>query len=244
MIIEINSYFRKPPKVLAPKQVIIFNAICYSLDICDMAYSRLKKNLYDFAFHNQVKPNFPVLFSDTWTIIQSLATFIKIVSNQFEIDFNDPLFDEIRYTKYLRDTNQHIDERITEILSREDLPVYGILSWYAQKQIDSSGGIITTLYSGTITNKKSLKVDVVNPSGKENSDTINDIEFTAISKPKRKKEEYIQQKVNINDLIKSTNNIIDHLEKQIRDQLQNVNSSERHTTDLVFQMHVKKGNTK
>jgi hypothetical protein len=241
MILHQNSYFRKPPKVLLPEQVVIFNAIRYSLDICDISFERLKKNLFTFVYSKEnLKPSFPLLYLDVWTIFQNLSIFLKIIKSHFNIPLSDPLFDTLREVIHLRDTSQHINERITQILAKIDLPIYGILSWYAQQDINSGEGIITTLYSGTVTDKKKVKSNPVNPSGKPSKDLINQVEFTGIIKPNRR-EDYCEEKtVTINNLIDKTKEIIVYFEKQIRDQTKSYDLTDRHNSDLIIQLFVKK----
>ncbi len=244
MIINSNSYFRKPPKVLLPKQVTIFDAILYSIDICDLSYLRLRDNLYNFVYSDSnSKPSFPLIFSDVWSIFQHTSIFLKIVQSQLGIKLDDPLFDGVRDVIDFRDTSQHLDERLTQILTKDNLPVYGALSWYSQPTPESTNGIITVLYSGTVTNKPSIKSTGVDPYNKSN-DTINDIEFTGIIRPNRRLEEFREHKILLNELIDKLIGIIEHFDRQIDAQLSGADVSERHTSDLILQLSISKRTVK
>ena len=126
MIIKSESYFRKPPILLKPQQVVVFDAIRYSIDICDIAFARLKETLHKLSFSN-LRGDLvsPMIFADVWMIIDSATIFMNIVSRHFNIDPSDPLFDKLRDVKLFRHSNQHIDERILEVIHENQLPIYG-----------------------------------------------------------------------------------------------------------------------
>jgi hypothetical protein len=234
MIISPTSYLRTPPKILTPKQVLVFNGIQYSIDICDFAFARLTDNLYKFSFpQDKLVPAFPVLFSDAWTIINNATIFYKIVTNLFGIDKGDPIFEKIRGIELLRNSQQHVDERIDEVLLEKDLPIYGSLSWYAQIEPNSMNGKIITIESGTITHKKSIKSTGVNPMGKGNDKVINEIEFSMVANINK---QYAIKTIKLNELMTDLNLIINHFERQLDDQLKMHEPLERHINDLIITM--------
>lgn len=234
-----TSYFRSPPTNLTPEQVLVFNGIRYSLDICDLCYDRMKKNLFDLSYSeaNQI-PSFPSIFSDVWSIINNATIFYNIVTRHFDIKKNDLIFEKIQGIEFLRHSNQHIDERIDEILLERELPIYGSLSWYAQLEPNSPEGKIMMINSGTITHRKSTKTDCTNPSDKINDEKINDIKLSMVVKIN--KSTFERKIINLNELMKGLGSIIEFFEKQMKRQLEEYEPLERHISDLIITLYVKK----
>jgi len=235
-----TSYFRLPPTDLTPEQVLVYNGIRYSLDICDLCYERMKKNLFDLSYSetNQI-PSFPSIFSDVWTIINNATIFYNIVTRHFNIKKNDLIFEKIQGIEFVRHSNQHIDERIDEILLEKELPIYGSLSWYAQLEPNSSEGKIMTITSGTITHRKSTETNCTNPAGKNNDEKINDIKLSMVVKIN--KSTFERKIINLNELMKGLGSIIEFFEIQMKRQLEEYEPLERHKSDLIITLHVKKG---
>lgn len=238
MTISQTSYLRTPPTTLTPKKVLIFNGIRYSIDICDFAFDRLTDNLYEFSFpQDKLIPAFPLVFSDVWTIINNATIFYNIATRLLEIDKDDPIFEKIKGIEFLRHSQQHIDERIDEVLIEKELPIYGSLSWYAQIESDSMDGKIITIDSGTITHKESIKSSAVNPVGKTNDKRINEIKFSMVVKIDK---QYEVKTVKINELMTDLGLIINHFEGQLVDQLKEHEPMERHKNDLIITLTTKR----
>jgi hypothetical protein len=223
---------------LTPKQVLVFNGIRYSIDICDFAFDRLVENLYKISFpQEKLIPAFPLVFSDVWTLINNATIFYKIVTGLFGIDKNDPIFDKINGIEFLRNSHQHIDERIDEILLEKELPIYGSLSWYAQMEPDSTDGKIITIESGTITHRQSIKSNTVNPAGRTNDKKINDIDFSMVVKINKV---YEVKTIKVNELMTDLGLIVKHFEGQLSDQLKEFEPMDRHINDLIITMTTKR----
>jgi len=234
MIITQTSYFRTPTTKFTPKDVLIFNGIRYSIDICDFAFDRLTNNLYEFSFPQDKLIPFPVLFSDVWTIINNATIFYNIATRLFKIDKYDPIFAKIKGIGYFRHSQQHLDERIEEVLIEKELPIYGSLSWYAQIEPDSMEGKIITIHSGTI---KPIKSTIVNPAGLTNYERINEIEFSMVVKINK---QYEVKVIKLNELMTDLGVIINHFEKQLNDQLKVHEPMERHKNDLIIILETKR----
>ncbi|HBF89353.1 MAG TPA: hypothetical protein DDX39_11995 [Bacteroidales bacterium] len=234
MIIKADSYFRYPPLNLNPKQVIVFNGIRYSIDIVEIAYERLCKNLYDFVY-SENKPSFPVIFSECWTIINSATIFINLSIRHFKIDKENSIWDGIREIKELRNTNQHLDERINEVLLENNLPIYGALSWYSQEHLDAKEGVITTIISGSFTGDTNHIV--LNPAGKKLKNTISGIEFSTTA---RTKNGFEIIKVDLEKIINQIKHVVNYFDNQLVPQLIDVDITDRYKGDLVISMYVNK----
>lgn len=237
MTIPQTSYLRTPPIKLSSRQVLFFNGIRYSIDICDIAFERLEESLCKFSFQeNKIIPAFPVVFSDVWTIINNATIFYNITTRLLGVDKEDKLFEKIKGIEFLRHSQQHIDERIEEVLLDKELPIYGSLSWYAQPEPNSIDGKIITIESGTITHRQSIKSTTVNPAGKINDKKINDIEFSMVVKIKK---QYEIKTIRINELMADLGLIIKHLDGQITNQFKQHEPMDRHVNDLIITMTTK-----
>lgn len=84
-----NSYLRKPPVNLEPKQVIVINALSYSVDICEMAFDELLNELIIFKDPKSQKLLFPKIFSLVWTIINNSSLFRNILEKHFGVSCKD-----------------------------------------------------------------------------------------------------------------------------------------------------------
>lgn len=236
MIINPNSFFRRPSTKIQPEQIIVINAIRYSVDICEMAFNRLEKNLYEFQEQYYDGNYIALIFSDVWTIINNGAILKKIICNNFNISDNDPIFGILNKIKGLRDTNQHIEERAFQIFNYPELPpVYGTISWYAKKKENDFEGIITTIYSGTIF--RSINAEMENPAGKENPKIVNDIKFEGIERVG--KSDFVKSTIYINHVIDDIKKLIQNFEEQFENQFKDIDMSERHVSDLIIQFKIK-----
>ena len=236
MIIKPNSFLRRPSTKIHPEQIIIFNAIRYSVDICEMAFNRLEKNLYEFQEQYYDGNYIALIFSDVWTIINNGAILKKIICNNFNISDSDPIFGILSKLKGLRDTNQHLEERAFQIFDYPELPpVYGTISWYAKKKENDFEGILTTIYSGTIF--RSINAEMENPAGKENAKIVNDIKFEGIERVG--KNNFAKSSIYINHVIDDVKKIIQNFEIQFENQFKDIDTSERHVSDLILQFKIK-----
>lgn len=237
MIIPENSFIRKPPIILDKSQVVTFNAIRYSIDICDISMSRLCENLSNLTETKSINSyDFPNIFLDAWNIINNSYMFLKIITREFKIESNNPILDELNKTKDLRDSNQHFEERINQTLTTDNFPIYGFLSW-RKNYLGTNKVINSTIYSGTVSNKDNLKMSISNISREEPNDIIQMIEFTNVIRTKKNKTNvFSEQQISISKLITDINKIIKSIDQQINDDLSKYKDLERHNSDLLIQL--------
>ncbi|MUU79875.1 hypothetical protein [Winogradskyella endarachnes] len=234
MTIDSNSHFRFPPKKLKPEQVIVFNAITYSVDICEITYDRLYNELIKFSENpSSTNENYPKIFADVWTIISNATIFMNLITRHFDLGTEEPMLSELSKAKKLRNSYQHIDERISEVLTLNDLPMYGSLSW--MRNIPNSNKFQQfMLYSGVFTNHtQSVGGQMISPTMEIGIDEIDEIIFESITKQGRN---FPKVTISIKKLISDIRSWIEHFEKQINEQLDSHGKMERHNTNLFFQI--------
>lgn len=232
MTISKNSHFRFPPINLKPGQVIVFNAITYSVDICEITYNRFYAELIKFSENpSSTNENYPKLFADVWTIISNATIFMNLITRHFDLDSDEPMLTELHKAKKLRNTYQHIDERISEILTLNDLPMYGSLTWV--RNIPNSNKFQQFfLYSGVFTNhKEKVGGQMVSPTMEIGIDEIDEIIFESIIKQGRN---FPKVDISLKKLIADIRDWIEHFENQITKQLENYSKMKRHNTNLIF----------
>ena len=236
MLLPKNSFIRNPPTVIDPKQVVTFNAIRYCIDICDISINRLIKNLSELTEKSNVEPfDFPNLLLDTWSIINNSYMFGKIINKELNIKFDDYKFLEINKIRDLRDSNQHLEDRINQTLSVEDFPIFGFLSW-RKLYSGTNDCVFSTIYSGSFTNKKKLNMSIKNILYKEPNEIIQMIEFTNVIRVKKNGVySFVEQSISISKLISDLIEGINILDNQVKEFLKDKEITELHKSDLKIQ---------
>jgi len=234
-MISEKSFLRFPPKNLHPKQVIAFNAITFSIDICQIAFEELIKELVQFSDSPKSSGNiFPKIFSNVWTIINNSTIFRNLICSHFDILENNPNLEEFNNAKKIRNSNQHIDERISEILTLKDLPIYGSLSWY--RNIKNTNKIQQFfLYSGTFTHQNNVGGEIIVPKDKKTDREIDELIFRCVTKQNRNS--FPEITISLYKIMEDLKIWIDHFETQIVEQFKDFDTTDRHNSNLFFQIN-------
>ncbi|MEZ5196374.1 MAG: hypothetical protein R2764_08240 [Bacteroidales bacterium] len=242
ILINQDSPLRKVPIVLEKRQVLLIDGIRYSLDIVDISFQKLNEYLYNLSFTEEgLCPSLPSIYSEVWNIVNNTSIFIKLLISFPVIDY-EVLLKEIFVINDLRNSHQHLNQRIDEIFLKEELPIFGELSWYAKKHSNSDNGIICTIHSGFFTNKTKTSMKPVNPSGKSNEFLINNITLTGIKRVKKTKDEiqFLKTRVDLNHVYQELRRIVLNIEHQFLEQFKSVPTDQVHENDLVLKLFVRK----
>ena len=172
MIIGENSPLRRLP-LLNRKQTLFLDGIRYSIEMADLSYCRLRETLYNMSINccnslpnNHINTVSAVL--DAWSIIDSvdrlrgllyLAKFVKKDS----LPIDDPLKQYMENVRLLRNSIQHIAQRIDMMISK-NLTILGSLSWFTCTDSTEMRGVCCTLVAGTVIHNS--EHPFVNPCGK------------------------------------------------------------------------------
>lgn len=130
MILSDNSLIKNPSVIFNKELVVTLNAIRYSVEICELSYLRLiglLSRITDKKNNSVQDYEFSEIYLEAWSIINNSVVLRKVLNAHFEIDLNAPVLDEINKAIHLRDSYQHIDERIKQVLAEKDFPVFGAL---------------------------------------------------------------------------------------------------------------------
>lgn len=240
MIIENDSFFKNPPTQFNPELVVVMNAIRYSVEICEISYIRLTgamSKITDAKDESVRDYEFPSIFSDAWSIINNAVIFKNIIFEHFEIPKDHILFKELNKAVDLRHTNQHIDQRIAEILAKKDFPVFGTLTWL-KTEPKFNKATICTLYSGSFTNKVIPRVTISNARDDNDSNPIQKIELSAIIRERTTKNEYkfYESKIHLSKIMYDIHDIINTIEKDMVIEFSEIRHSEKHLSDLIIRL--------
>ena len=159
---------------------------------------------------------------------------MNLITRHFNLGTEEPMLSELTKAKKLRNSYQHIDERISEVLTLNDLPMYGSLSWI--RNVPNSNKFQQfMLYSGVFTNHiESVGGQMITPTMEIRIDEIDDILFESITKQGRN---FPKANISIKKLITDIQRWIEHFEKQINEQLESYGKMQRHNTNLFFQIN-------
>jgi hypothetical protein len=240
MILSQNSYIKNPSVVFNKELIVSLNAIRYSVEICELSYLRLTDLLSKMAEKKGNGINdyeFSEIYSETWSIINNAVVLRKVLYTHFEIDLKAPVLNEINKAVRLRDSYQHIDERIKQILAENDFPVFGALSWY-KRYSNSKKAIFCSTYSGSFTSKMLPKVIFSNEKDENQDNFIQKIELTNIVRERvnSKKDRFFESTIHISKLIYDLSDIMEHIEEGLKYSFPDIDLKERHKSDLIIRL--------
>ncbi len=240
MILSDNSLIKNPSVTFNKELVVSLNAIRYSVEICELSYLRLiglLSRITDKKNHNVQDYEFSEIYLEAWSIINNSVVLKKVLNAHFVIDLNSPVLEEINKAIHLRDSYQHIDERIKQVLAEKDFPVFGALSWF-KRYPNSNKAIFCSTYSGSFTNKKMPKVTFSNEKDENPENNIQKIELTNIvrERVKGKNDNFFESTIHISKLMYDLSDIIEHIEEGLKCAFPDIDMKERHKSDLIIRL--------
>ncbi len=129
MINKENSPLYYLPAELIRKDLFILDSLRFTIELISQNYSLLENELKDISNnHASRNKNLIPIFNYSWSIIDNLQRFVKLYK-LLPTNNNHALIKELSKVTPLRNTFQHMDERIDECLLEYDMPFYGTISW-------------------------------------------------------------------------------------------------------------------
>lgn len=231
MIINGESPLRRLP-LLDRKVTLFLDGIRCSVEMADLAYSRLQNTLFNLT-HNCDNPStrhweFISAISDAWSVVDSVHRLRGLLKCAPFITKGSPglsIFEQHTETiKLLRNSIQHLYTKIDMYVS-QGLPVLGALGWFAVLDLDSQIGFSCSLLAGTMF--KGLVTPIVNPASSKR-DIMLPVDFVTLTAS--------GYSVCISDVMKHVEQVIKDMEKQLRDQIKTL---ERPGSDVIIRLHQK-----
>lgn len=226
MIIKKDSVLYNLPTGLALKDLLILDSIRFTAELIEYNYSLFFKELENIShkYENnkaEFKKDLIPVFNSCWSIIDNCQRLIK----QYKLlpsDNKHSLITKLAYITPLRNTFQHMDERIEECLIEFEMPFYGVISWEVNLNDDEMTQkffLISGLYIPR--GKLDLKIEKkINPLNE-----IVDIKLeTFIRKGRKPNFKYKKVEVNISDLYQQIKSIIMKFEDKLNIQFMEQNA--------------------
>ena len=172
MIIDEGSPFRRLPSELDRRQALFLDGIRYSVEMADLAHTRLRQTLFDIAKEQNrgAQANHWSLVSavqDAWSVVDSLHRLRGLLDQMPGSKKKGPgLQVFVRTTtgiEDLRNAVQHLNHEIDGLVARNQ-PVWGSLSWFAALDPFNNFGASCSLITGTLF-VKAASAPMIMPEG-------------------------------------------------------------------------------
>jgi hypothetical protein len=184
VIVREDSPLRRLPEALEPRQASFLDGIRFSIEIADLAYSRLVGTLHGLSLHSEkstADPLGPLIagaISDAWLVVNSINRLRYLLEHL-------PMGKKSRWYSlraFLQNTKpitelrhivQHLNEKIAG-LAEKGKPVWGSLSWF--HLLDSKKGRSCMIVAGRLAAGEHR---FVNPLGKPVRAPIDHVTLTS-----------------------------------------------------------------
>ena len=222
-----------PSTKISPNQVSIFNSIRYGLEICNKSFLELKTQLLDLTKKTKYDLlEFPYIFLNAWTIINHSDIIYQIIKRMFPEINLEQNFKEISKTRSVRNSMQHIDQRLGQKVFENEFAIYGSLSWSVMNS-KTNEMVISTIYSGNVSNKNKSTMPMKEFVDK--SDLQSEIQQIELSYVNAKKNEgFIPETINL----KRVKVELKNLSELIIYELKTISRKypEQHPTDIMINL--------
>lgn len=210
MLLKPNSILKLLPKETEFKQHLIFDSIRFTLEMIECGFFELNMSLEKLSTKKN-KKNLPQIFLYAWSIIDNVKRFIAL-NKKLPSKGDHSYLNKLIKANEFRNTLQHIDERIDEVLFDNKVPFYGTIVWEYKNLTTNSGEIFIAIsglrYSKTnkfkVTDYKNLK------------HPINNIKLESVNKKNK-------ITIDINELYNNLFSVVELLEKDLKIQLNDMN---------------------
>ena len=182
-MLESDSPLNRLPSNLHPQQVLLLDGMRTCALIAKDKTLRLHEHLHAISF-SDTPPSRHVVFASAWSIVDSAHRFCKFITRfvtETGCPLNEAWVTPMRRVKGLRDTIQHLDERVEQVMVKEQQVLFGQLGWVARGNISDTHGRIFSMTSGYFPFKEQA-FNVANPSGRILHNTIDRVTLTAVGR--------------------------------------------------------------
>lgn len=154
-----DSILRRLPPEVNPKQALFIDGIRHSVEIMDLAFTRLRATLTNIATADPEALNLPAAsthaFLDAWAMVDAIdrfRTLCKLMPNSIPGTLppgTETLEAVTQPFRNLRNVADHLAERADYVVSKGGAAL-GTLTWFTGFQLEPPTGWICTLRPGTI----------------------------------------------------------------------------------------------
>jgi len=215
MIIDDNSPFRRVPTQTSRKHMLFYDGIRYSVEMADLAHSRLRETLYEIAQSphapDPASHDFASAVLDAWSIVDLVHRLRGLIEQTPGIkQKSPPLLSFMKKTaniERLRNAVQHLNQQIHKIADL-NIPVWGALSWVTLLDPELRSVWTCTLVAGTFFERSE---PLISPLGKEFYPPVDLITLEASN-----------CSVSLSDAMRSVEQVVRSLEDHLREQFKDL----------------------
>ena len=212
LIIGEGSPLRRLPANLDRKQMLFLDGIRYSVNMADLAYSRLQQTLYRLSMNQQHYEGFDLdilsAVQDAWSIVDSFHRLRGLIRQTPGFKQKSPemrvFMQHTEKVEDLRNAVQHLNHEIDKLVGANQT-VWGSVSWFAVSDPSSKSGQIGLLVAGTVVTSEGHPM--VNPVGKPLHSLVDLVTLTAYG-----------HSLNLSNAMRHVERRIESLEDQLKDQ--------------------------
>ncbi len=140
MLIEKDSILFYLPKNLRIGDLLILDSLRFSIEMIDYNYQNFLEEILKISYRDSkigkpFKKDIIPIFINCWSVIDNFQRFIKLYQI-LPSNNNHALIKDLLKINSLRNTFQHLDERIKECLFENEMPFYGVISWEMNFGVD------------------------------------------------------------------------------------------------------------
>lgn len=165
-----DSILRRIPVTIEPKQALFIDGIRHSVEMIDLAYSRLRENLSSLALNPPTSATLPKLvpyvFLDAWAMVDAIDRFRMLYSQMPGMNPSAPKPDTITLKeatkpfRELRNVADHLSQRADFVISQGGAAL-GTLTWLTGFEMNPPTLWFCILRPGTIRTKPEFRKEPI-----------------------------------------------------------------------------------
>lgn len=209
MILREDSILNNLPEI-SKRDLLILDSLRFTIEMIDYSFENLNIKIEELSV-NKNKKDFNGLFLYCWNVIDNLGRFI-FLCKQLPSDSSYKFLDKINHIRQIRNTYQHISERIDESLIELKRPFFGMIKWTYHNHITLKAENLIAISGIFYTDTSKFIV-----SEYKNDSNISDLILETVNK----KGDVIE--VNIFELYDEIKIIVDELDLHLANQFERLN---------------------
>lgn len=230
-----ETIFNNIPTEMRRKDVFVLEGIRYAYGMINLTY----KNLEILLLHASTKKesesiNFYGIFKEAWSLIDlswRLRNIICLLENKSTENNKSKLLDLSFFNpvREFRNTLQHLDERIEEVLVVQNDYLWGTLSWLYTK--DAQKFLSISMAPGHP--RSSVSVNAINPAGQNIKIPLSHITLDSLNRQK------LRISLNLTELYEQIDRMLLDLDAILRPQIEKMDNSKKFGQDLMIVIEMK-----
>jgi hypothetical protein len=231
MLFKTDSIFNKIPANLNQRQIFLLEGIRFCANSISLSFEKLYDEIF-YISHNSLKEeSSTIIFKEAWSQIDTtyrLTNLIKSFAGNSDLSKVKPggNFEYLLKAKPFRNSFQHIDERIDEILLELNAPIWGNISWLKTENKD----LVKSFVISAGHPRDDFENKIINPLELH---LIDIVDFITIESVQKKFQEPILS-INLSELYRRTKLVIEKISSDLESQFVSLTQMEILTQDVLI----------